>query len=634
MAQLPSYGGDEYYKPFWAWNRLEGRPRKKDYERVLKAEIHDALWMLGRQWQMGEFKGNDTGSGILARLQMNYTSVNAFSSYGSNTPVPYDSSLMPLEPLVEPVIYDWSIKERVMMGKKWMRMLKAQFPSTFTAYETSFTDPVNELVIDTTEPDNNLPEGTIFSKSEIFSQKPLYNFQVGIAVVNNVIDGGKLFTILDGQSPTAALATLQGSPYNITVPAPEEPGMQLCIQDYCNWVRKMYSLPVAGAGEHWNKEKMEYEFKFYAPKDNTTAYPLIIRDYHSGHLDWYSFLQGDEIQENGPAPDVKELQIIMAEAGFPGMPSSRWWEFEDGAVNFCQLDANTTDIAKIITTQFALVYQDDWFLVPVKVPVGSYSDIKGIVVTDVFGVRTFVANHNVNSYNAASGFSTDNNWKHWRWLDICMDTAAINLYQPAGKLMLPPVTGQVMEGKPIESVLFIRDEMSNMVWGIEKVVPDNMGRGTDGDNRARSFVDYIRVVNPASEQSAAPPNDAKIKYELNATIVPENWIPFMPVHTALSNRDIQLQRASMPRIMQPYEISLIRPRTSILRYDIGSDNIPTAPYLLNEEEVPRAGAIVQTSFQRCRWYNGSTFSWVGRKKITGRGEGSSGLEFDKIKDVS
>ena len=49
------------------WNRLEGRPRRHDFDRALRAEVRDALWMLTRQWQMGEFRGDDAGSPVLAR---------------------------------------------------------------------------------------------------------------------------------------------------------------------------------------------------------------------------------------------------------------------------------------------------------------------------------------------------------------------------------------------------------------------------------------------------------------------------------------------------------------------------------------------------------------------------------------
>ena len=49
------------------WNRLVGRPRRHDFDRALHAEVRDALWMLSRQWQLGEFVGDDAGSPVLAR---------------------------------------------------------------------------------------------------------------------------------------------------------------------------------------------------------------------------------------------------------------------------------------------------------------------------------------------------------------------------------------------------------------------------------------------------------------------------------------------------------------------------------------------------------------------------------------
>ena len=50
------------------WNRLEARPRSQNFERALRAEIRDALWMLTKQWQMGEFRGSDAGSPVFAKL--------------------------------------------------------------------------------------------------------------------------------------------------------------------------------------------------------------------------------------------------------------------------------------------------------------------------------------------------------------------------------------------------------------------------------------------------------------------------------------------------------------------------------------------------------------------------------------
>ena len=74
--------------------------------------------------------------------------------------------------------------------------------------------------------------------------------------------------------------------------------------------------------------------------------------------------------------------------------------------------------------------------------------------------------------------------------------------------------------------------------------------------------------------------------------VPENWIPFIPVHFKGSNREIQLQRAAMPRIFEEdsEHPKKIQPRTKLLRF--GLDQEPKEIYKINEEEVPRSGVRV------------------------------------------
>jgi hypothetical protein len=62
----------------------------------------------------------------------------------------------------------------------------------------------------------------------------------------------------------------------------------------------------------------------------------------------------------------------------------------------------------------------------------------------------------------------------------------------------------------------------------------------------------------------------------------------------------------------------------------GLDGARWTAYFLHEEEVPRAGAMVSQAYQRTRWTDGQVVVWLGARKQTGRGEGSSGLSFDRI----
>ena len=41
---------------------------------------------------------------------------------------------------------------------------------------------------------------------------------------------------------------------------------------------------------------------------------------------------------------------------------------------------------------------------------------------------------------------------------------------------------------------------------------------------------------------------APVRYQVMNS-VPENWIPFIPVHVPNNNREIQLQRVAMPRVL-------------------------------------------------------------------------------------
>jgi hypothetical protein len=103
--------------------------------------------------------------------------------------------------------------------------------------------------------------------------------------------------------------------------------------------------------------------------------------------------------------------------------------------------------------------------------------------------------------------------------------------------------------------------------------------------------------------------------------VPENWIPFIPVHVPDDNRSVQLQRSAMP---SGVDGSPVRPRTALLRegFDAGQ------PYFVNEEEVAQAGTRVTMAFHRTRTRDGKAVVWLGATRAAGRGGRASDLRFD------
>jgi hypothetical protein len=57
---------------------------------------------------------------------------------------------------------------------------------------------------------------------------------------------------------------------------------------------------------------------------------------------------------------------------------------------------------------------------------------------------------------------------------------------------------------------------------------------------------------------------------------------------------------------------------------------PGQPFYVADEAIPRVGAQVERRFRRVRQPDGITWTWIGRRRSAGRGEGSSGLAFDVI----
>lgn len=48
------------------------------------------------------------------------------------------------------------------------------------------------------------------------------------------------------------------------------------------------------------------------------------------------------------------------------------------------------------------------------------------------------------------------------------------------RLFLPPSVTKTHESSPIEKVVLARDEMSNLVWGVEETIPGILGTGVNG----------------------------------------------------------------------------------------------------------------------------------------------------------
>jgi hypothetical protein len=584
------------------WNRLEGRPRTHRFDRALRAEVRDALWFLTRQWQLGEFLGDDAGSPVSARICTQSTRLDRYQAAGGAVgQLDFDR---PLEATVERRPVQWRFRNRKLAldlrlaaGRHFRKLLvRAQGAGELTAdYSGAYR---SQYPIDLPNPLNR-DDATICAHVEAW--------QMVSAVAGREMDGVALLEHL--ADPAHGVADGIGA-----APADEEKLAELAAA-LGNWLAGLVLQPEAEDEDAWLPQKMEYQFGCSAPLVDGD-YVARAEEYYHGHLDWYAFERTASAglggtASGGAASAPAASSFVPSPLSFAGMPNTRWWSFEEGRTNFGQVRPDRTDLGKLLLIEFGLTHANDWFVLPFTLPIGSATRVHGIAVTNVFGERIWVEPVAVPKVPAP---------QRWSLYGLTGD-------EQERALLLVPSTGHVLVGKPIEEVALVRDEMANLAYAIERVVPLPIGTGKPGGEAAREL--FARLEQIVGPPPAPPAPLAPVRYQL-MTSVPEHWIPFIPVRLPGTVRETRLQRAAMPRPLgtDPGGFEPVEPRTGLLRP--GLDATPRLPYYIDEEEVPRAGVIVSECYQRTRWLDGRVLVWRGVRKTTGRGEASSGLAFDQL----
>lgn len=78
IVPVPPEVAISYIPSITIWTRIEPKPRDAALTRTLQAQVRDPLWMLSRQWQVGEFMGEDAGSPVQATLDVSNRSSTTY----------------------------------------------------------------------------------------------------------------------------------------------------------------------------------------------------------------------------------------------------------------------------------------------------------------------------------------------------------------------------------------------------------------------------------------------------------------------------------------------------------------------------------------------------------------------------
>jgi hypothetical protein len=538
------------------WYRIE--PRSDDAvpgpDRGLEARLYDPAWLLGRQWQLGELTGEDAASPAWVRVRAAATPIDRLQL--GTGPVRPLAPGEDLEPLVEAesLGLDWA--EAVAAGQHWLAALAgAGLGGLADDFRDAYPVP---------DPDP--------SARDVMARR---RFQV---LRRSSLDGAALLAAARDGSGEVRLPARPG------VPQPRRQRVLEALRAWAAW----YPVPEPGAGEAWVDDRLEYRFSVAAsdpagPGDVVLDAP----EYQGGRLDWHDFRAGSASSDTAPDAERWAHTGLPSRIGYPGMPANRWWELEDGAVSFPQVEAEGGDLARLLLVEFASVYGNDWFVAPVDVRFGTVLAVDGVVVVDTFGQATLVRPAE------APG---------WRMFEVSG--------APVGQIVLPSVISGSAEGAPIEEVQLTRDEMADLGWAIERTVLGAAGQRID---RHEQWRDRVAAL-PQTAVAGVPQN--ALVYDLAAE-PPDHWTPLVPV--SAGSRSIRLRRGVLLR----GDASEFPP--------LGRFLDPSQPFSLFQEELPRSGLMLTRSWQLARSADGRTLTWVGRRTRPGQGESRSQVSFDHMR---
>lgn len=580
---------------FTTWTRLEPSTADAPVETGYAARLHDPLWLLGRQWQVGEFQGEDGGTPIVARWRGRTAEMTRYRA----GPIPLNTQLMgdsfdhtlPLEALVERQPRRQrtggaleGLRLAVESGQHFLRLLQLQSTGADHSDTIRLAYPV--------------PQPTAAERSGLDPET--------LAFADLVADRA-----LDARRLRKAV----GDPVNphIDRALGITPGDLAEVDAACRawivWEDALFSEPAADS-ETWQPDRLEYTFSISTrlDEDQFGERTLTAPQYDDGTLDWYSFDVNGHVNmgtANDQAGTMLTRTVIPAPVTFHGMPSPRFWEVEDARIDLGALQPGATDLAQTLLVETLTGFGNDWYVIPIELPVGSLTQSRSLVITDTFGVRSLLRplGDPVLS-DRASG---------WRMFALShLDTPDIEPGRSATNLFfLPPKVAQVLEGPVLEEVVLARDELANLAWAIERRLESPLEVGHD------------TTVEMAGAD-ADPPAPLEPPHYRLATQPPPHWIPLIPVQVTPGEAEVRLARGAVLDFSgTPHPV----PAQARL---IGADR--PGRLMIREEEAPREGAILRRNWQAARWHDGRLVVWTGNRVSVGRGESSSTVAFDTLQD--
>ncbi|MEV6596576.1 hypothetical protein AB0M36_06855 [Actinoplanes sp. NPDC051346] len=434
-------------------------------DEVLAARIGDSLWLLARQWQLGELLGEDAGTPVSATLSTITHPLTHVAAGAPDASWPRDTRLdrlppgVPLEVLVEaaPAARPTPLWRRADAGRA-LRELVSEAGLTTVADGLAAAYPLDAPPTDDTEATELWP------------------------LLAGLPDGDAIADEVAGLDPRDPLPDVFGG-----AGRPDE--VRDVLKTWLAW--RDTAAPRTADVPAWDAAALTHRFGLAAASSEGTT--VFAADYPGGDVDWYHCAP---VRSTGPLsgaepPTRSEITVTPTLLRFPGMPTERWWEVDDQVVDLGAADAGAADLARLLVLDFAISYGADAYLVPLRLPAASWTTVEELTVVDSFGDRDVIG-------PAASA----------DWAMFTPDPAA------PGLLLVPGAVGRI-DGDPMEEISLSRDEVANLAWLVEERWEGGTGHPVERRPPAR----------PPVEAPADPTVDLVWRLVDDP---PPSWVPLRP----------------------------------------------------------------------------------------------------------
>jgi hypothetical protein len=570
------------------WERLEPRPRGDTLTPSLEARIYDPAWMLARQWQLAEFRGQDAAFPVQVSWTLNAQQLTAVQPPAGNTTGP--AGQYPLEATVWPEpktpLTGGTSAE---FGAELIRLLNKHSCS-----QTSIIAIISNYPLPAPEPAAADPQGIAY------------------------------LTLLTGRLPDInRLEPLLRQAAAGTVPSAlgvTSGDNQAVIDAAKDWVSAFdsFALSTPPPADTWQPSRLEHQFTVTAGTSTQTPFSLAAPSWPGRPLEWSDF----DIPAQAATPPATPPTLVRADPAtlpatgipthlsYPDAPPPRYWTFDDASINLAAVTVSPDDLARMLIVEFATVYANDWYWLPIQLPCGALHTISQLTITNSFGETTDLGPVALSIPAFGSGPAGTPDWCLFRQTITQPDGTLGNL----NGLLLLPSAAAVQSSPPselVEQVVLLRDDTADLGWAVEHTVLGADDRPLDRYSTAAQLTPLTARTPPADDGST-------VRYLLE-TDVPVYCFPLAPDPTGPT----QLELLVLPRTGpdgKPHDVPPLGQLLPPLQ----------PPGSLFDQELPAEGTTIRRRHYLTRGYDGEPLLWTGRERATGGRYGSIPLAFDQI----